>query len=90
MKLLLFFALIGISLCSSLIILQLAKNMSYALIKATLLNLIILGLGSWWWFATETDGISQGIGGMIYFGSFVGIFLIDVVVIFVRKSFVRN
>ncbi|MEH7076530.1 hypothetical protein [Neobacillus drentensis] len=87
MKLIIFFSLIVFSLIVSLILgrkdLKNKKNPVTAIIKAILVNIVILGLGSLWWFLTETDGISQGIGVMIYLGSFVGISLIDMVFIYV-------
>ncbi|MEH6957815.1 hypothetical protein, partial [Neobacillus drentensis] len=60
-----------------------------AIIKALLVNIVILGLGSIWWFLTETDGISQGIGVMIYLGSIVGISLIDMVFLYVWNGLAR-
>lgn len=87
MKLVIFFGLIGVSLLVSLILgrndLKNNKKSVTAIIKAILINIIILGLGSLWWFLTETDGISQGIGIIIYLSSIVGISLIDIVFIYV-------
>ena len=47
--------------------------------KAIVLNVIVLGSGSIWWFLTETDGVSQGTGVLIYLGSFAGITLINLI-----------
>ncbi|WP_059170487.1 hypothetical protein [Bacillus sp. FJAT-27445] len=80
MKLFLFFGLIMISLSASLLIsrkeLKNNKHPVKAAFKAIIINIMILGTGSIWWFLTETDGISQGIGVMIYLGSAVVIALI--------------
>jgi hypothetical protein len=85
LKLIVFFGLIVLTLLSSLIFgrinLKNYKKQLTATIKAIMINLIILGLGSIWWFLTETDGISAGIGVMIYLGSMMVISLIDIVVI---------
>ena len=94
MKLIIFFGLIVFSLLGSLILskkdLKYRKKPVVAITKALLVNIVILGLGSIWWFLTETDGISQGIGVMIYLGSFVGISLIDMVFIYVWNGLTRT
>jgi hypothetical protein len=95
MKLIIFFGLIVFSLLFSLILVRKdlknkKKPVSAAVIKAILVNMVILGIGSIWWFLTETDGISQGIGVMIYLGSIVGISLIDMVFIYVWNGLVRT
>ncbi|MFP5115946.1 hypothetical protein ACSU64_26905 [Bacillaceae bacterium C204] len=94
MKLIIFFGLIVFSLLSSLKFgrndLKNNKKPVLAIIKALLMNIVILGLGSIWWFLTETDGISQGIGVMIYFGSIVGISLIDMVFIYIWNGLART
>lgn len=93
MKLIIFFGIIIFSLLGSLIFgrndLKKNKNPVTAIIKALLINIIILGVGSIWWFLTETDGISQGIGVMIYLGSIVGISLIDMVFIYFWNGLTR-
>ena len=93
-KLIIFFGLIVFSLLGSLILsrkdLKYRKKPVAAIIKALLVNIVILGLGSIWWFLTETDGISQGIGVMIYLGSFVGISFIDMVFIYVWNGLART
>ncbi|MEH6957623.1 hypothetical protein [Neobacillus drentensis] len=87
MKLIIFFGLIVFSLLGSLILskkdLKYRKKPVVAITKALLVNIVILGLGSIWWFLTETDGISQGMGVMIYLGSIAGISLIDMVFIYI-------
>lgn len=87
MKLIIFFGLILITLVVSLIFgrhdLKNNNNPTKAIVKAILINVFLLGLGSIWWFLTETDGISQGIGVLIYLGSIVGISLINIVIIYV-------
>lgn len=91
MKLVVFWGLIFLSLFSSLALgwnnLKNDKKPMKAIIKAIIVNIIILGIGSIWWLLTESDGISQGIGIMIYLGSIVGISLIDTVVIYIGKKF---
>ncbi|PEQ83685.1 hypothetical protein CN481_23885 [Bacillus sp. AFS006103] len=93
MKLIIFFGLIVFSLLGSLILsrkdLKYRKKPVAAIIKALLVNIVILGLGSIWWFLTETDGISQGIGVMIYLCSIVGISLIDMVFLYVWNGLAR-
>lgn len=90
MKLIIFFGLIGLSLLSSLICgrndIKNKKKPVTAIIKGLLINIVILGLGSIWWFLTEHDGISQGIGVTIYLGSIVGISLIDIIFIYVGNG----
>jgi len=87
MKLIIFFGLIVFSLLGSLILskkdLKYRKKPVVAITKALLVNIVILGLGSIWWFLTETDGISQGMRVMIYLGSIAGIYLIDMVFIYI-------
>ena len=87
MKLIIFFGLIVFSLLGSLILskkdLKYRKKPVVAITIALLVNIVILGLGSIWWFLTETDGISQGIGVMIYLGSIAGISLIDMFFIYI-------
>ena len=94
MKLIIFFGLIVFSLLGSLILskkdLKYRKKPVVAITKALLVNIVILGLGSIWWYLTETDGISQGIGVMIYLGSIVGISLIDIVFIYVWNGLART
>ncbi|RDU35671.1 hypothetical protein DRW41_16120 [Neobacillus piezotolerans] len=89
MKLVMFFGLIALSLVASIIVcLHDFKNNNkpmMTIFKGIIINLIILGLGSIWWFLTETDGISQGIGIMIYAGSIAGITIIDVIFILVYQ-----
>jgi drug/metabolite transporter (DMT)-like permease len=94
MKLMIFIGLIVFSLFCSLLFSRNAlknnKKPLLAIIKALLINIIILGLGSIWWFLTERDGISQAIGVMIYLGSIVGISLIDIVFVYVWNGFART
>ncbi|MGK0466228.1 hypothetical protein [Clostridium sp.] len=91
MKLFVFWGLIVVSIYGSLTLglndIKNNKKPMNAIIKAILVNVIILGIGSVWWILTESDGISQGIGVMIYLGSIVVISLIDTIVIYIgRKS----
>ncbi|WP_442594850.1 hypothetical protein [Neobacillus sp. D3-1R] len=94
MKLIIFFGLIVLTLIGSLVFgrnnLKNNNNPAKTIIKVILINIIILGLGSIWWFLTETDGISQVIGVMIYLGSIVGISLIDIVLIYVWNGLAKR
>jgi hypothetical protein len=85
MKLVILFGLIGLSLIGSLLLsrnsLGKRQKTMITIIKAIFFNFFILGLGSLWWFLTETDGLSQGIGVLIYFFSMIAISLIDITVI---------
>ncbi|SMQ77505.1 hypothetical protein SAMN05444673_2834 [Bacillus sp. OV166] len=93
MKLIIFFGLIVFSLLVSLILGRKDSNKKRpvtAIIKALLVNIVVMGLGSLWWFLTETDGISQGIGVMIYLGTIIGISLIDMVFIYVWNRLERT
>lgn len=91
MKLIIFFGLIVLSLFVSLIFsrndLKNNNKPVTAFIKALLINITILGSGCIWWFLTETDGISQGIGVMIYLGSILGLSLIDMIFIYFWNGF---
>lgn len=81
MKLVIFFGIIILTLLFSLLVgrysLQKDQKVLVALLKALLLNIVVLGLSTLWWFATEIDGISQGIGAMINLGAAVIICLLD-------------
>ncbi len=90
MKLILFCGLILLALITSIIFslnnYRNSKRAIKSIIKALLINLIILGIGSIWWVITESDGISQGIGVTIYLGSIIGISLINTVIILLLKN----
>ena len=95
MKLIVFFALIVLSFIGSLLFsrndFKKKNKPSLTIIKAIVINFIVLGLGSIWWFLTETDGISQGIGVLIYLGSFVGITIVNIIFIYVWSGgFAKN
>ncbi|MFS0865425.1 hypothetical protein [Fredinandcohnia sp. 179-A 10B2 NHS] len=83
MKLVVFFGIIILTLFLSLLVgrysLRTNQKVLIALLKALLLNIIVLGLSTIWWFATELDGISQGIGAMINIGAAVTISLLDLI-----------
>uniref|UniRef100_A0A1S2L4B8 Uncharacterized protein n=2 Tax=Anaerobacillus isosaccharinicus TaxID=1532552 RepID=A0A1S2L4B8_9BACI len=70
MKLFIYFGLMIISLAVSLIIgrLQMKRTEKFWIpfLSGFLLNIAILGIGSIWWFLTETDGISRGLGVLYY------------------------
>lgn len=94
MKLIIFLGLIVVSFCASLVYgindLKYTMTPLSAIFKTLIINITILGSGSIWWFVSETDGISQGIGVMIYLGSIVAIVLIMTVIIFVYNKKLDN
>ncbi|WP_349408532.1 hypothetical protein [Pseudalkalibacillus sp. SCS-8] len=91
MKLVIFFGLMIVSLLVSVIWgqLQLRKTNKFwtSFITAFLLNVVILGLGSIWWFVTETDGISQGLG-VLYYSIAIGV--IGIINLFVMSVFKKD
>jgi hypothetical protein len=67
MKLIVYFSLMLVSLIATILFGrdQLRKSSLWrAFVKSFALTVTILGLGSVWWFFTETDGISQGLGAL--------------------------
>lgn len=71
------------------------QNPLTTIYKSIIINVIILGSGSVWWFLTESDGISQGIGIIIYLGSIIIISLINIISIYFKlkiekKSFQKH
>lgn len=91
MILVIFFGLIVLALVSSLLFgwkkIKNKEKLVPVIVKAIFINFLILGSGSAWWFLTETDGISQVIGVMIYLGSFAVISLINIVIIYLWNCF---
>ncbi|WP_449621482.1 hypothetical protein [Robertmurraya sp. Marseille-Q9965] len=90
MKLVIYFGLMVISLLVSILLgqflLRKTKKLWIAFILSFLLNVVILGLGSVWWILTETDGISQGLGGLYYCIAMGGIGIIDLTLLLVIKG----
>jgi hypothetical protein len=90
MKLVIFFGVMGISLVLSLLLgrylLKRYNNLWKPLLISVLTNIVILGLGSVWWFLTETDGISQGLGVLYYCIAMVAIAVINLIVLSIPKS----
>ena len=89
MKLILFFAIIVFSLIISIIFTKndLNKDKSKSIvIKLIIVNGIILGISSLWWFLTETDGISQGVGVIINLVSFTSILIINIIYLYLKKN----
>lgn len=89
MKLILFFAIIVFSLIISIIFTKndLNKDKSKSIvIKLIIVNGIILGISSLWWFLTETDGISQGVGVIINLVSFTSILIINIIYLYIKKN----
>lgn len=90
MKLVLFFAFMLFSLVLSLLIgrfsLKNSTNVRRPFMYSVLTNIIILGFASVWWFLTETDGISQGLGVIYYCIAMALISLVNLVGISVYRS----
>lgn len=93
MKLILFFLLIGFVTSGSLIFekISIRKNKKpiITILSSISMNLVILGIGGAWWFFTETDGISQGVGVTIYFISFVVISLLNLICFFFWRNQIK-
>lgn len=89
MKLVIYFGLIIISLIVSVFFGQFqikrVNKFGVALLTAFLSNIVILGSGSIWWFLTETDGISQGLGVLYYCIALGVIGIIDLIEILIIK-----
>ncbi|WP_053366553.1 hypothetical protein [Bacillus sp. FJAT-27245] len=87
MEALIFYGLIVISLSAALLFsrneLKNNKHPITAAFKAIMINIILLGTGSIWWFNTASDGFSQGIGVLIYLGSALAIAIITIVFTYV-------
>lgn len=49
-------------------------------------NIVILGFAIVWWFLTETDGISQGLGVIYYCIAMALITLVNLVVLSIFRS----
>jgi hypothetical protein len=90
MKLVIFFGLMIISLVISLLLgqflLKRYNNLLEPLLLTVLTNIVILGLGSVWWFLTETDGLSQVLGVLYYCITMVIIAVINLIVLSIAKS----
>lgn len=90
MKLVIFFGLMIVSLLISLllglILLKKYNNIRKPLLLSILTNIVILGIGSVWWFLTETDGISQGLGVLYYCIAMAVIAVINLIVLSIAKS----
>jgi peptidoglycan/LPS O-acetylase OafA/YrhL len=90
MKLVLFFAFMLFSLVLSLLIgrysLKNSTNLWKPFMYSVLTNIGILGFASAWWFLTETDGISQGLGVIYYCIAMALISLVNLVVLSIFRS----
>lgn len=90
MKLVIYFSLIAFALVGSLFLTkrELRKNKKsfIATVKGLLVNIIILGFGSIWWFLTERDGVSQAIGVLIYLGAMILIALIVILFVYIGND----
>lgn len=90
MKLVLFFAFMLFSLVLSLLIgrfsLKNSTNLRRPVMLSVFTNIVILGIASVWWFLTETDGISQGLGVIYYCIAIALISLVNLVVLSIFRS----
>jgi hypothetical protein len=90
MKLVIYFGLMIVSLIVSVYSghFQMKRTNKFWLsfLTAYLSIILILGLGSIWWFLTETDGISQGLGVLYYCISAGVIGIINLIVLSVIKG----
>lgn len=89
MKLAIYFGLmifaLGVSLFLGHFLMKKNNKILVSFLIAFLSNVVILGLGSVWWFFTETDGLSQGLG-VIYYCIAIGVIsIIDLIVLSVAK-----
>lgn len=89
MKLLLFFGIIvlaiGLSVFASFYLYKKTNKLLTSWLGAVITSIIILFLGSVWWFLTETDGISQGLG-ILYYSIAAGILaVVNLLVITIIK-----
>ena len=86
MKLFVFFGLIGLVLFSTIFFSLRGKKNSpkkgTIFFKMFIVNLLVLGIGSFWWFVSETDGISQVVGVFIYLGSFMAVTIINLSILY--------
>ncbi|NHM32536.1 hypothetical protein [Neobacillus terrae] len=89
MKLFVFFGLIGLSLFVVILFSLKGKKNSRKkgtiFVKMVILNLLVFGLGSFWWFVSETNGISQVVGVFIYLGSFLVVTIINLSILYLVK-----
>lgn len=90
MKLAIYFGLVIFSLIVSVFFghFQMKRTNKFWLsfLIAFITSIVILGLGSIWWFLTEIDGISQGLG-VLYYCIVIGINgIINLVVLSIIKG----
>jgi hypothetical protein len=90
MKLVIYFGLMIVSLIVSLfsghVQMKRTNRFWLSFLTAFISNILILGLGSIWWFLTETDGISQGLGVLYYCIAMGVIGIVDLIVLSVIKG----
>lgn len=63
-------------------VLKLTKNIRSAILSATLLNILLLGMASFWWINYSADSMSQYLGVILYAISAVIILFADVGAVF--------
>lgn len=68
------------------LIIKRSNKFGLSFLMAFILNVVILGLGSIWWFLTERDGISQGLGVLYYCIAMGVISVINFIVLSFSKS----
>ena len=90
MKLVIYFGLMIVTLIVSVFsghfLMKRTNKFWLSLLTAFLLNILILGKGSIWWFKTETDGLSQGFGVLYYCIAMGVIGIVDLIVLLVIKG----
>lgn len=75
-----------ISICLPRVLFRMISKTQTVFIVILLVNIMILGFGSLWWFHTETDGISQGIGLIVYGLAFVVMDIIALLLVTTQKG----
>lgn len=63
-----------------------SKNIINSFLQSTILSLLLFIVLSWWWKASQTDGLSEGLGIMYYSIAFGGIIFINFIVLYVIRS----
>ncbi|GAA0337833.1 hypothetical protein GCM10008967_30120 [Bacillus carboniphilus] len=89
-RMIMFFGLMIISLILSIgtalwVIIK-THNFWQSTIIGTVITITILGCASYWWFETDTDGISAGLGVIYYLIAMGVTILLNFIVLSVYKS----
>jgi peptidoglycan/LPS O-acetylase OafA/YrhL len=93
-KLVIYFGLMFVSLVVSVLLgyfqMKRTNKVWLSFLLALLSNIVILGIASIWWFFTETDGISQGLG-VLYYCIVTGVIgIIDLIILLAVKGKSNN